>query len=92
MKAADSAGITVQGGRVGSMMTLFFSREEVRDYASAKMADTSQYAAFFRGMLESGFYFAPSQFEAAFVSTTHTQADLDRTVAAAAEVLRALAT
>jgi glutamate-1-semialdehyde 2,1-aminomutase len=88
--AAERAGVAVRGGRVGSMMTLFFTEQEVRDYTSAKTADAARYGRYFRGMLERGSYFAPSQFEAAFVSTAHTDANVDRTVEAAGEVLSSL--
>lgn len=87
LDAALTAGVAVHGNRMGSMMTLFFTATEVVDYASAKTSDTARYAAFFRGMLEQGFYFAPSQFEAAFVSTAHTDEDIAVTIAAAREVM-----
>ncbi len=67
----------VQMNAAGSMFTLFFTREPVYDYASAKKSDTKKYAKFFRGCLERGVYLAPSQFEANFVSTAHDPASLD---------------
>jgi glutamate-1-semialdehyde 2,1-aminomutase len=67
------------------MLTAFFTEQEVRDLASAKTADTPRYARFFHAMLGRGFFFAPSQFEAAFCSLAHTEADLDATVEAARE-------
>jgi len=75
--------IPVQGNRVASMMTLFFTADPVVDYASVKKADPKRYATFFRTMLEQGVSLAPSQFEAAFVSLAHTAEDLERTIAAA---------
>ena len=57
------------------------------DYASAKRSDTARYARFFHAMRARGVYFAPSQFEAAFVSLAHTETDLDSTVKAAADAL-----
>ena len=57
-------------------------------HGSAKRSDTGRYASFFRGMLEWGIYLAPSQFEAAFVSTAHGDAEIERTIAAAREALR----
>jgi glutamate-1-semialdehyde 2,1-aminomutase len=87
-EAADSAGVTVTSNRIGSMMTAFFTGGPVTDYATARRADTEQYARFFRAMLERGIYLAPSQFEAAFVSTAHTDAEIDATIAAAREALR----
>ncbi len=88
--AAARAGVPATVNRVGSMLTTFFTGTPVTDYASAKTADTARYAAFFRGMLERGFYLAPSQFEAAFVSDAHTRDEIDATVAAAGEVLAGL--
>ncbi len=75
--------------RVGSMLTVFFSAESPVDYSSAKAADTAAYGAFFRSMLDAGVLMAPSQFEALFLSTAHTEEDIDRTLqAAAASVLQ----
>ncbi len=60
---------------------------EITNYASAKQyADTERYAKFFHAMLEAGVYFAPSQFEAAFMSTAHTPADIQVTIAAAERI------
>jgi glutamate-1-semialdehyde 2,1-aminomutase len=73
--------------RVGSMATLFFSGGPVTGWASAAGADRSRFARYFHGMLERGIYLPPSPFEAAFLSAAHTEEDIDRTVAAAAEVL-----
>jgi glutamate-1-semialdehyde 2,1-aminomutase len=81
--AAREAGIAATLNRVGSMMTLFFTPGPVTDYASAKKADTQAYAKFFRAMLSQGIYLAPSQFEATFVSTAHTPADINKTLKAA---------
>jgi glutamate-1-semialdehyde 2,1-aminomutase len=69
--------------RVGSMFTLFFTEGPVTDYESAKRSDTKRFAEYFHFMLERGIYLAPSQFEAAFVSATHTDEDIERTVSAA---------
>jgi glutamate-1-semialdehyde 2,1-aminomutase len=72
---------------VGSLLTLFFAAQPVKNYADAKKSDTSQYAAFFNGMLGRGILLAPSQFEAAFISSAHTDADIDATLQAAKESL-----
>jgi len=88
--AAREAGRIATGNRVGSMMTLFFTGGPVSDFEDAKRSDTALYGAFFRGMLERGVYLAPSQFEVAFVSAAHTEADVDRTVATARETLETL--
>jgi glutamate-1-semialdehyde 2,1-aminomutase len=76
--ATPPTGVTVN--RVGSMFTFFFTEHPVTDYASAKTSDTARFAKFFHWMLEGGVYLAPSQFEAGFVSSAHTEADIARTV------------
>jgi len=86
--AAAAAGIEVVSNRYGSMMTMFFSKAPVTDYASAKNSDTALFARWFREMLAEGIYLAPSQFEAAFVSAAHSEKDIDTTIAAAARVFK----
>jgi glutamate-1-semialdehyde 2,1-aminomutase len=81
--AAREAGVPVQVNAIGSMMTAFFTEAAVWDYASAKKSDTQRYSVFFREMLRRGIYLAPSQFEAAFVSLAHSDADIDHTIEAA---------
>ncbi len=88
--AAREAGIPVTVNRVGSMLTAFFQDRAVTDYASAKRSDTGRYARFFHGMLSRGIFLAASQFEAAFISLAHTEADIDQAASAALEALRAL--
>lgn len=84
--AAESAPVPIWQNRVGSMFTTFFTREPVGDYASAKKSDTTRYARFFHAMLGAGIYFAPSQFEAGFVSTMHRD-DIERTVTMAQQAM-----
>ena len=88
--AARDLGVGVTLNRVGSMMTLFFTPGPVTDYASAKKSDTLAFARFFRAMLEEGIYLAPSQFEAAFLSTAHTPGDIAKTVKAARAAFKKL--
>jgi len=71
--------------RIGSMMTWFFCDSPVTGYESAKLSDTKKFGKFFHAMLERGIYLPPSQFEALFVSTAHTEADIERTCQAARE-------
>ena len=85
-EAANLAGVPTFHTRVGSMQCMFFTDGVVNDYGSATSSDTERYAAYFTGMLERGSYFAPSQFEAAFVSTAHSEEDLGQTVEHAREV------
>lgn len=74
--------------RVGSMSCLFFTEENVKDFDSAVTSDTGLYAAYFHGMLKRGIYLAPSQFEAMFISTAHSEEMLERTAVAQYETLR----
>jgi glutamate-1-semialdehyde 2,1-aminomutase len=90
-QALSGAGITAQVNTRGSLSTVFFAPQPVRNYADAKRSDTKRYARFFREMLDRGIFLAPSQFEAAFVSASHTTEDIDRTLAAAREALQAIA-
>ena len=84
----DKYKLPLTQNRVGSMFTLFFTSEHVTDYESAKKADTAKFSAYFSSMLDQGIYLAPSQFEAAFLSTSHSDDDIDRTIEAATTALR----
>ncbi len=86
---AERARVPLTVNRVGSMLTGFFCAGPVTDYASAKHSDTKRYARYFHGMLERGVFLAPSQFEAAFVSLAHTDADIAFAARAAGEALAA---
>ena len=90
-QALTEAGIPGQINATGSLATLFFTAEPVRNYSDAKRSDTKRYARFFREMLDHGIFLAPSQFEAAFVSMAHTSEDISRTIAAARNSLKAIA-
>ena len=89
LDAAAKAGVRIRLNRVGSMFTLFFTDQDVFDFHSAKTCDMHRFNSFFHSMLEQGIYLPPSQFEAAFISTAHTEADIDRTIEAAAKALTA---
>ena len=80
--ARDTFGDRVQVNQVGSLMSVFFTKEPVVDYKSATASDTEAYAAYFNAMLQQGIYLAPSQFEAMFVSAVHSKEDLARTIEA----------
>lgn len=83
LKAAKDAGVKISANRVGSMFTWFFTEGPVTDWESASKSDTDAFGRFFRAMLENGIYLPPSQFEAAFLSVAHKQADLKKTIDAA---------
>jgi len=87
---AEKAGIEIYSTRAGSMFSLFFTDKVVRDYETAKTSDLERFKRYFRGMLEEGIYLAPSQFEASFFSSAHTDEDIDRTLTAAHKVLKSL--
>src|SRR6202522_765056 len=88
--AADNAGVPMCHNRVGSMFTWFFTAGPVTDWTSAAKSDTEAFGRFFRVMLENGVYLPPSQFEAAFLGTAHTESDARQTIAAAKQAFSAL--
>ena len=90
VEVAAKAGLKMQVPRVGSILTAFFSKEAVFDYDAAKQADTETYGRFFQQLLEEGVYWPPSQFEAAFVSTAHSNEDIQTTVKAVGKALEYL--
>jgi glutamate-1-semialdehyde 2,1-aminomutase len=83
---AKAAQIPVQFQRIGSMFCGYFTDEPVWNLADAMHSDRARFARFFHGMLDRGVYLAPSQFEAGFISTAHTSADIEATVRAAESV------
>jgi glutamate-1-semialdehyde 2,1-aminomutase len=87
---AAEHGLALTTNRVGSMFTWFFTPEKVTDFASASTSDTVLFGRFHRAMLERGVWLPPSQYEAAFVSTAHGQAEIAAVVAAAGDALREL--
>ncbi|HTE18774.1 MAG TPA: glutamate-1-semialdehyde 2,1-aminomutase [Armatimonadota bacterium] len=91
VEAAREAGVTWTVQRVGSMITAFFMDTPPRSYDEVRRSDAARFGAFFRAMLERGVYLPPSQFEAAFISTAHAEADIARTVDAARECLKRVA-
>jgi glutamate-1-semialdehyde 2,1-aminomutase len=86
--AAEEARVRVAVNRVGTMFTTFFTDRDVTNWATAKTSDTKNFGAFFRAMLENGVYLAPSQFEAAFISTAHGDAEIDATIETAQRAFR----
>jgi glutamate-1-semialdehyde 2,1-aminomutase len=74
--------------RIGSMFTLFFTGKEVTDYETAKSSDTGVFGEYFRRMLEQAVYLPPSQFETAFLSAAHSEADIEETIAASVRTLK----
>ena len=86
--AAKRAGAKTKFYRAGTMFCTYFTETEVVDYATAKTADTARFSRFFTGLLKRGVNIAPSQFEAGFISTAHTERDVEKTVGAAYEAMK----
>jgi len=89
--AAERAGVPVYATRIGSMFCTFFSDHPVTDYASASTSDTARFRRYFHALLDAGVYVAPSQFEAGFISTVHTDDDIERTIEASHQAFQAAA-
>jgi len=88
--AAKAAGVPVTFNRCGSMFCGYFTDQPVHNLSEAMKSDRERFKKFFHGMLAEEVYLAPSQFEAGFISTAHTTADIEKTVGAASRVLRTL--
>lgn len=87
LQVAKETGHAAHGGNISAMFGMFFNEASVHNYDEAKQSDLEKFSRFHRGMLERGIYLAPSQFEAGFTSLAHTEDDIDRTLAAAREVM-----
>jgi len=85
LSAAKKKGAALTANRVGSMFTWFFQSGTVHDWDTAAKSDTQAFGKFHRAMLERGIYLPPSQYEAMFMNAAHSDADVDQTIAAAAE-------
>jgi glutamate-1-semialdehyde 2,1-aminomutase len=90
LDAAREAGVPMTANQVPGMFGLFFTDRTVTDYAQATQCDLAAFKRFFHGMLDAGIYLAPSAFEAGFISSAHSDDDIDATVAAARRVLKNL--
>jgi glutamate-1-semialdehyde 2,1-aminomutase len=91
LDAARDADVALTANRVGSMFTWFFTEKKVTDWDTAAICDTKKFGRFHGGMLDTGVWLPPAQFEAAFLSAAHTEQDIDDTVAAAREAFALLA-
>jgi len=80
--AAEKYGIGLQINRAGSMFGIFFSDRPVVDFATASGSDLERFSAYYRAMIESGVFLPPSQFEGLFLSTAHTDEDIEKTIEA----------
>ncbi len=90
VEEASACGIPVTVNRVGSMVGLFFGSVRVRNFEDAKVSNHRLYPSFHRRMLEGGVYLPPSPFETIFLSTAHSEKDIDGTLAAARRAFRGL--
>jgi len=86
-EAARQSGIAARVDHVGSMLGMFFTDRDVRNFEEAKTCDLERFSAFYQGMRQSGIYLAPSQFEVLFLSAAHTDDHIDATINAAQQVL-----
>ncbi|MDQ3655468.1 MAG: glutamate-1-semialdehyde 2,1-aminomutase [Chloroflexota bacterium] len=91
VEAAARTGIPIQATVVGTMAGVFFNDAPVRNYEDAKASDTARFSRFFNALLDRGIYFAPSQFEALFLSAAHSAGDIETTLAAVNEAMLASA-
>lgn len=89
-RVAEAAGVNVVINRVGSMGSLFFTDEPVTDFETAKASDENQFKRYFRSMLDQGIYLAPSPYEAAFLSTAHSEETVRKTIECASIALKNL--
>ncbi len=90
LQVARETGHQVCGGQISGMFGMFFNAGPVHSYDDAKNSDTAKFGRYHRGMLERGIYLAPSQFEAGFTSIAHTEKDIEKTLAAARDVMSSL--
>jgi len=90
-EALRSENISGHVNAIGSLATVFFAQQPVNNYSDAKKSDTKRYTQYFRNMLQRGVFFAPSQFEASFVSVAHTESDIEFAIKAAQESLHLIA-
>ncbi|KAL3138473.1 hypothetical protein ABBQ32_006264 [Trebouxia sp. C0010 RCD-2024] len=90
LQAGRDAGHAVTGGHISGMYGFFFVDGEVSNFEDAAKQDTAKFGRWHRGMLERGIYLAPSAYEAGFTSLAHTEEDIDKTIAAAREVMQSL--
>ena len=89
-QAAKEAGVPLTTNRAGSMFTWFFTTGPVWNFDQARESDTAAFAAFHHAMLDQGIWLPPSQFEAAFLGTAHTAADVDYTIQAARQAFASM--
>lgn len=90
LDAGRAAGHEICGGHISGMFGFFFCEGPVKNFADASKSDTDKFARWHRGMLQRGVYLAPSQYEAGFMSTAHTEEDIEFTLEAAREVFASL--
>lgn len=89
-KAAEDNGIPLQINRAGSMVGFFFTDQSVINFETAQTSDVERFAAYYRGMVENGIFLPPSQFEGLFLSTSHSDTDIEKTIQAVEKVFASL--
>ena len=89
-KNAETLGMSIQYNRIGSMATLFFSDNPVKDFSTAVKSDTDLFKKYYHSMLGKEIYLPPSQFEAVFISSAHTDEDIENTIKANYDAFKSL--
>ena len=89
-QAADKYNVPLQVNRAGSMVGFFFTDQAVVNYETAQTSDLDLFATYYRGMIQEGIFLPPSQFEGLFMSTAHTEADINQTIKAVQKVFSTL--
>ncbi|WP_455661947.1 glutamate-1-semialdehyde 2,1-aminomutase [Pradoshia sp.] len=90
MEAAETYHVPLTCNRAGSMIGFFFTNEQVKDYESAKTSDLQFFAEYYKQMAENGVFLPPSQFEGIFLSTVHSEEDIENTIKAAQKAFKAI--
>ncbi len=90
MEAAETYHVPLSCNRAGSMIGFFFTNEPVKDYESAKTSDLQFFAEYYKQMAENGVFLPPSQFEGIFLSTEHSEEDIENTIKAAQKAFKAI--
>lgn len=89
-QAAETYDVPLQVNRAGSMVGFFFTKEEVTNYETAETSDLELFKKYYQGMIKEGIFLPPSQFEGLFLSTAHSDADIDKTIQAVNNVFKSL--
>ena len=90
MEAAETYNVPLTCNRAGSMIGFFFTNEQVKDYETAKSSNLQFFAEYYKQMADNGVFLPPSQFEGIFLSTEHSEEDIEHTIQAAQKAFKAI--